>query len=167
MIEFLLAIYLLCIPRLSSMNYSSSTPLPAPCIVDSGIIVHKDDIQRLLNDLRQVRYFHIQDDRTVATGEGFVMDVFSDPALSTLVANHTLYINVASFDFLELTQSSESCSQFDLVQDNRRLRLVPLSNPLQEAECRSLKVAALEAMMNEVLSASWDVRLDGEDQLPL
>ncbi|MEY2978147.1 MAG: hypothetical protein RLZZ435_2286, partial [Cyanobacteriota bacterium] len=32
---------------------------------------------------------------------------------------------------------------------------------------RSLKVAALEAMMNEVLSASWDMRLDGEDQLPL
>ena len=53
------------------------------------------------------------------------------------------------------------------MQDNRRLRLVPLSNPLQEAECRSLKVAALEAMMSEVLSANWDVQLDDEDNLPL
>ena len=149
------------------MNSSSPNPLPAPCIVDKGIIIHKDDMQRLLNDLRQVRYFHLQDDRVVAAGEGLVMDVFSDPTLSTLVANNTLYLNVSSFDYLELSQSSEALSQFDLVQDNRRLRLVPLSNPLQEAECRSLKVAALEAMMNEVLSASWDVRLDGEDQLPI
>lgn len=149
------------------MNYSSPSPLPAPCIVDKGVIVQKDDMQRLLNDLRQVRYFHFQVDRIMATGEGLVMDVFSDPTLSTLVANHTLYLNVASFDCLELSQSPDSLSQFDLIQENRRLRLIPLNNPLQEAECRSLKVAALEAMMNEVLSASWDMRLDGEDQLPL
>jgi hypothetical protein len=149
------------------MNYSSPTPLPAPCIVDQGIIVQKEDMQRLLNDLRQVRYFHFQDERLVAAGEGLVMDVFCDPSLSTLVANHTLYLNVSSFDFLELSQSAEAVSQFDLVQDNRKLRLVPLNNPLQEAECRSLKVVALEAMMNEVLSASWDARLDGDDHLPL
>ena len=114
-----------------------------------------------------MRYCLLQDSRIVNQGEGFVMDVFSDPGLSTLVANHTLYINVASFDFLELTQSPENQTQFDLVQDNRRLRLIPLTNPLQEAECRSLKVAAIEAMMSEVLSANWDMQLDDEDTLNL
>jgi hypothetical protein len=57
---------------------------------------------------------------------------------------------------------SETESYFDLVQDNRRLRLIPQSNPLQEQTVRNLNAAALEAMVTEALSASWDACLDDE-----
>lgn len=86
-----------------------------------------------------------------------------DPQRSTLVANHTLYLNVCSFDYLELHQMNAQESYFDLVQDQRRLRLIPLSNPLIESGSRSLNAAALEAMMAEVLSASLDAQMDDED----
>jgi hypothetical protein len=126
-------------------------------------LINKDDMKRILSDLGQVRYFHLRDDSVISQGEGFILEVFADSHHSTLVANHSLYLNVCSFDCLELSQSDDQGSQFDLVQENWRLRLIPLSNPIRDGESRSLNAAALEAMMTEVLSASWDARMDVDD----
>lgn len=145
------------------MNYPSfgNTSLPAPCLVDTGVIVNKNDMMRLLHDLGRVRYIHLQDGRVVSQGEGYVMEVFTDPSQSTLVANHTLYLNVHSFDYLELGCDGDETS-FSLVQDHLQLRLIPLSNPLQDQTARNLNAAALEAMVAEALSASWDVCIDDD-----
>jgi hypothetical protein len=148
------------------MNFdhlSRNTKLPAPCIVDTGIIVNKQDMQRLLADLSRVRYCYSHQGQLLSEDEGYVLEVFSDPQRSTLVANHTLYINVCSFDYLELKRLVDQQTCFDLVQENQHLRLIPLSNPLQEQKNRSLNAAALEAVVAEVLSASWDVRIDDDD----
>jgi hypothetical protein len=135
----------------------------APCIVDAGTIVNKQDMQRLLTDLGRVRYAHTQDGLLTSQGEGYILEVFADPQRSTLVANHALYLNVHSFDCLELGQSADQQSYFDLIQDSRILRLIPLSNPLLEQHQRDLNVAALEAVVAEVLSANWDVQIDDEE----
>jgi len=145
---------------------SGNAQLPAPCIIDTGIIVSKQDMLRLLADLNRVRYIYRQDGNLLSQGEGYVLEVFADPQQSTLVANQTLYLNVYSFDYLELTQSAEREVYFDLSQDSRQLRLIPLSNPLQEQTTRTLNVAALEAVVAEVLSANWDVRIDDEEGFP-
>lgn len=144
-------------------HLSGNTKLPAPCIVDTGIIVNKQDMQRLLTDLSRVRYRYSQEATLLVEDEGYVLEVFADPQRSTLVANHTLYINVYSFDYLELKRSDDQQVYFDLIQENQHLRLMPLSNPLQEQRNRSLNVAALEAVVAEVLSASWDVRIDDDE----
>ena len=141
--------------------------LPAPCIIDSGIILNKADIQRLLNDLGRVRYIHTLDNRLQSEGEGWILEVFANPDRATLVANHRLYINVLSFDYLQLHQSSEQETYFDLIQDNRQLRLISLTNALQDPEAASnIDAATLEAMVTQVLSAKWDVQLDDEDDCP-
>jgi hypothetical protein len=148
------------------MSCDPSAPrqhLPAPCIIDSGTIVSKQDMQRLLTDLSRVRYIHTQDGVTTSEGEGCILEVFADPHRSTLIANRTLYLNVCSFDYLELGQSSDHEAWFDLIQDDRQLRLIPLSHPLQDNQNRQLNVAALEAMVAEVLSAGWDVQIDDEE----
>ncbi|MGF1496142.1 MAG: hypothetical protein ACFB8W_04870 [Elainellaceae cyanobacterium] len=137
--------------------------LPAPCIVDTGIVVNKQDMQRLLADLGAVRYAYTQDQTLLADGEGYVVEVFADPQQATLVTNQTLYLNVHSFDYLELSRSPEREACFDLMQDSRQLRLIPLSNPLKERSDRSLNVAALEAVVAEVLSANLDVKMDDDD----
>lgn len=130
------------------------------------MIVNKTDMIRLLQDLGQVRYSHTQDGHTISQGDGYVMEVFTDPHQSTLVANKTLYLNVQSFDYLEMGQLTDEQPHFDLVQDNRRLRLVPLSDPLREQTHRNLNVAAFEAMVAEALSASWDACMDDEGNFP-
>ncbi|MGP1373626.1 MAG: hypothetical protein ACTS3T_12425 [Almyronema sp.] len=146
------------------MSYDpiGNTSLPAPCLVDTGVVVNKTDMQRLLGDLGRVRYVYEHDDQT-SEGEGYVLEVFNDPQQSTLVANHTLYINVQSFDYLELSRSSDQQACLTLVQESRRFCLFPLSNPLQEQTARNLNAAALEAMVAEALSASWDVCMDDDN----
>ena len=135
----------------------------APCIIDTGIVVNKRDIKRLLFDLGRVRYLHIQDGKIYSEGEGYVLEVFANPDRSTLIANHALYLNVYSFDYLELKQSPVEGAYFDLIQDGRQLRLIPLSNPLQEQVARNLNAAALDAVVDQVLSGNWDLQLDEDD----
>jgi len=148
---------------MSHDQFSRSEPLPAPCIIDAGTVVNKQDMQRLLADLSRVRYIHRQDGVLTGEGEGHVLEVFSHPQRSTLIANHALYLNVHSFDYLELGTSPEQEPWFDLIQEGRQLRLIPLSNPMVEQNHHRLNVAALEAVVAEVLSANWDVQIDDEE----
>lgn len=146
---------------------SGPVKFPAPCLVDTGIVVNKQDMHRLLADLGQVRYSHTQDGVLLSDGEGYVLEVFSDPNQSTLVANSALYLNVCSFDYLELKRSPNRETYFDLVQDGLRLRLIPSVNPVQEQIDRRLNAATLEAVVADVLSASWDARMDGDDHFSM
>ncbi|MGB3788137.1 MAG: hypothetical protein WA949_09005 [Phormidesmis sp.] len=143
------------------MNHHSPSDFPAPCIIDNGIVVHKTDMLRLLKDLRHVRYIHRQDNEITSTGEGFIMEAFADPHQATLVANRSLYLNVHSFDYIEIVHSGEDTS-FALVQDNRCLCLTPISKTHSVDSNREIDVAALEAIVTEALSASWDASIDDE-----
>jgi hypothetical protein len=146
------------------MNHErvSHLSIPAPCLIDNGTVVNKTDMLRLLQDLGQVQYCHLHDGRLVSEGQGLVMEVFADSQQATLVANHTLYLNVYSFDCLEIGKIDTDTSHFDLVQDNCRLRLIPLSDPMHEQMTRSVNTATLEAIVADALSASWDACLDDD-----
>jgi len=140
---------------------------PAPCIIDTGTVINKNDMHRLLIDLGRVRYTHTQDGVLTNQGEGCILEVFSDPVRATLVANHGMYLNVQSFDYLELGLSEEGQPLFDLIQDSRTLRLMPLTNPLMEEHSEQLNAAALEAVVAEVLAAGWDAHIDDEEPFSL
>ncbi|NCO76413.1 MAG: hypothetical protein GW795_14820 [Cyanobacteria bacterium] len=135
--------------------------LPAPCIIESGILVNKEDIKRLINDLTQVRYIHSLDGVIQNQGQGWILEVFNDSTQATVVINNSLYINIQSFDYLQLNQVSPQETYFDLVQDNRKLTLIPLVTSCQEQQSqKNLEFDNLEEMLGEVLSAKWDVQLD-------
>ena len=51
---------------------------------------------------------------------------------------------------------------FDFVNEGRQLRLIPLSNPLQEENSRNINAAAFDAVMDQVLSSNWDMELDDD-----
>ncbi|MGB3507949.1 MAG: hypothetical protein WBA93_01630 [Microcoleaceae cyanobacterium] len=146
---------------MSSNNFDHR--VSAPCIIDTGIIVNKSDMQRLLIDLGRVRYIHTQDGQIQSQGEGYILEVFADRQRSTLVANHSIYLNVYSFDYLELIKSPNQETYFDLITEGRQLRLVPLSNPMQEDATRNLNAAAFDAVMDQVLSSNWDMQFDDDD----
>ena len=145
------------------MNPKKLSNLPAPCIVENGIVVQKQDMLRLLSGLRQVQYIYRQDDEITNTGEGCVMEVFGDPNQATLVANHSLYLNVHSFDYLEIITNGEE-STFALTQENRCLCLIPRSESKAERTAQ-LDAADLEAIVTEAIAASWDASLDDDRHL--
>ncbi|MDF5733080.1 MAG: hypothetical protein PUP92_35105 [Rhizonema sp. PD38] len=138
------------------------TKIPAPCIVNTGVIVNKLDMRRLLADLGRVRYIYTQEGQLQSEGEADVMEVFANPQQSTIVANHALYLNVHSFDYLELKQSPQQQTYFDLTQESSCLRLIPLSTPQQERQERSFSVVTIEAMMEQVISARLDAEIDDD-----
>lgn len=150
------------------MSDSAPSPL-APCIVDVGTIIQKRDMCRLLSDLGRVRYQDIVDRTVRHQGEGYVMEVFEDPHAATLVANQTLYLNVCSFDYLSLNADpNPSPTQMvilDLVQDNRVLRLVPLSDPLSDRMQVMQETRALKAAVADAMAAGWDTPFLDEDDL--
>lgn len=135
----------------------------APCIIDNGLIIQKEDMYRLLNDLSAVRYSHYLDGEFKGEGEGYIVEVFEDPNQATLIANQTIYINLASFDYLQL-ETTKDGTYLNLVHEQRTLRLFPLSNPFSYQESNShFDPMLLEAMVTDVLSARHDVQLDEED----
>lgn len=140
-------------------------PLPAPCIVDRGIVVDREDIRRLLKDLCQVRYVHLIDNQVQSEGKGIIKEIFSDPYQSTLIANNNLYINLQSFDYLKLSKSTDNNSSLILIQENRQLHLIPESPSLNNRMVRNemISAATIEEMVTEALSARLDVQLDDED----
>jgi len=144
------------------MNHKKHSALPAPCLVENGIVVHKADIQRLLKGLRHVKYIHRQNKEITNEGEGRVMEVFCDPTQATLIANRSLYINIHSFDYAEMITSPGKETTIALVQDERCLCLTPTDNAHEAPACGQLDAATLEAIVTEALSASWDASLDDD-----
>ncbi|NJN72684.1 MAG: hypothetical protein HC799_07665 [Limnothrix sp. RL_2_0] len=147
-----------------SHQYRSSH-LPAPCIISSGIIVNKSDIKRLLQDLAWVRYTHFLDGEQQSIGEGWVVEVFDDVKQATLVVNQSLYLNLHSFDYLHLKEAEDGKTYFELVQDNRVLRLDMAENPVgtTPAASKTMPEGTLEEMVTQVLSARWDVQMDDDE----
>ncbi len=126
----------------------SINPLPprAPCIVDRGIILHPRDMACLLEDLGQVHYRFRDDSVTLAEGDGYIFEVFADPQRATVVANHALFLNLSSFDWLELVPS-QPLTRLDLVQEGRRLELSPMGH---RRDVEGWEDTALQAMMEDL-----------------
>lgn len=139
-------------------------PLPAPCVIEQGILVNKEDMQRALNDLGQVNYYYQLDGISQAEGQGWILDVFSDTQQATIVTNQSLYLNVNSFDYLEISLDNQGKTVMDLWQESRQLRLMPLDGWLSPRENHGqLMPLDLEEAVAEVLAARFDVQTDQED----
>jgi hypothetical protein len=135
--------------------------LPAPCIIDQGLLVNKEDMKKVLNNLSQVHYRYTLEGYPQSEGDGWVLAVFADYQQATIVVHQSLYINVCSFDYLKLSLVNQE-SVLTLVQENRQLQLIPLVPPTPPPVAMALDAADLEAMVTRVLSARWDVQLDDD-----
>jgi hypothetical protein len=105
-----------------------------PCIVDDGLVVNRKDMVRILRDLGHVKYTDILDGQVRTEGEGFIYSVFANYNRSTIFVNKRLYINVNSFSHIRLSKLEDGQAAIDLVEDERVVRLLPQTDPLQERQ---------------------------------
>lgn len=105
-----------------------------PCIVDEGLVVNRKDMVRILRDLGHVKYADIQAGTVRGEGEGFVFSVFENYNRATIFVNKRLYINVNSFSHIRLSKLEDGQAAIDLVEDERTVRLMPQTDPLQERQ---------------------------------
>ena len=140
------------------------------CIVDEGIVINRRDMVRILRDLGHVRYTDRVENQVRAEGEGFITSVFSHGKGSTIFFNRRLYINVNSFDYLRLGRGADDEATIELVDQQRVVTIVPLSDPLEERHvmaCDSGMVQAVgfERMFGESLAEVYmdEDAEDGDD----
>lgn len=141
-----------------------------PCIVDVGLVVNKHDMIRVLEDLGRVTYMDILEGEVRRCGEAYVMEVFCDSCGATMIANRTIYLNVNSFDYLQLEWPDGERPHFNLVQEGRIVRLMPTSDPLAERDSeepvrniRNSLDTGLRSVVEEVLLESSCLCDDWED----
>ncbi|MBO9542242.1 hypothetical protein J7643_16760 [bacterium] len=104
------------------------------CIVDEGLLVNRRDMVRVLRDLGPVRYQDLIDGEIAHQGEGIIVNVVANDQNATVILNKRLYLNVNAFDYLSLSADEAGGTLVDLVSDQRTLRLIPTSDPMQEQE---------------------------------
>jgi hypothetical protein len=142
------------------------------CIVDEGIVLNRRDMVRILRDLGHVRYRDLVEGTERARGEGFIAGVYANQSNSTIIVNKRLYINVNGFDYMRLGRADEDETSIDLVEDRRTIRLMPVSDALQErqqfiSEATVIPVqGALERMLGvEPGEGFFEEDLDESDEL--
>lgn len=141
-----------------------------PCIVDEGVIANRKDMVRVLRDLGHVRYAELIGEEVRATGEGIIVNVVTHESAATVVANKRIYVNVNGFDYLKLTRVGEDLTAFDLVAEERTLRLEPLSDPIRDGhiaeEAHYVPAGALGGLIGHQLSEEdlAELFMDDDDE---
>lgn len=126
------------------------------CLVNYGIVYSKRDMLRILRDLDYVEYVDLIDNLTVAKGEGYVVDVYSNGFDSTVIFHNRIHVNVNGFDFLKIRSEPEHL--VELISGHRVIKLKPLPSHVlssksaieEEIDEQRISIASQLACENEV-----------------
>lgn len=81
----------------------------APCFIGSGTLVNPRDMLRALETLEAVDYSYEVDGATVSEGASTLVKLMLDHESATMVVNGCLFLNVASFQYLDFATEDEHC----------------------------------------------------------
>lgn len=104
----------------------------APCLVGSGTVSNWHDMLRALETIENVEYRYEVHGELVDEGRAALVKLMADPVSATLAVNGCLFLNVASFRFLDFARDAEGEWHFSLHADAGRLDLLVL--PEEEEE---------------------------------
>ncbi len=100
----------------------------APCLVGRGTLSNFRDMLRALETLENLTYRYLVDGEVVDAGQAQLVKLMADPESATLVVNGCLFLNVASFRYLDFDHESDEAWRFVLHGDGTRIELVALES---------------------------------------
>jgi len=106
----------------------------APCLVGRGTVHSYRDMLRALETLESVEYHFRVHGETVDEGQAALVKLMADPDSSTLVVNGCLFLNVASFRYLDFERAPEDRWRFALHGDSSELELISIPESDDDAE---------------------------------
>jgi hypothetical protein len=89
---------------------------------------------RALETLENVEYSFVAHGQVVSEGSAALVKLMADPESATLVVNGCLFLNVASYRFLDFDQDAEARWRFVLHGDAATLTLIHVPDTSAEAE---------------------------------
>ncbi len=96
----------------------------APCFIGSGTVVNPRDMVRVLETLEALHFTYAVDDSLVADGQATLVKIMADSESATMAVNGCLFINVASFRFLDFETIDEDLCAVHLRGDGTVLSLL-------------------------------------------
>lgn len=98
----------------------------APTLISKGTLSDYRDMLRALETLENLEYRYIVDGETVDEGQAALVKLMAEPESSTLIVNGCLFLNVASFRYLDFEPAADDRWSFILHGDGSVLELVSL-----------------------------------------
>lgn len=127
-----------------------------PCLIGTGTLTTMRDMVRAMETVEAFSYRYTVDDEQIAEGRGTLVKIMADPESSTMLVNGCLFLNVASFRYLDFT-ATETGTRFELHGDGALLELIATED-VAEVDTRALRVPELD-----VFDPQSFVVLDEED----
>ena len=108
-----------------------SRPL-APCLINSGTVAHPRDMLRALETLETLTYrFSVHGD-VMHEGQAALVKLMADQESSTMIVNGCLFLNVASFRYLDFEQYDNGRWRIILHGDSSTLTLITVPEGEEE-----------------------------------
>lgn len=98
----------------------------APCLISKGTVSQPRDMLRALETLENLDYRYVVGGSVVEEGRAALVKLMADPDSATLIVNGCLFLNVASFRFLDFEQAEENRWSFLLHGDGSVLELLSI-----------------------------------------
>lgn len=132
----------------------------APCLVGCGSLAGPRDMLRALETIDTVQYRYVVNGMPMHEGEAALVKLMADQESSTLIVNGCLFLNVASFRYLDFEQNAEGMWRFILHGDGSELELTALPETDEERERNR------PHLLSEESAIGFDVLLaiDDEDE---
>ena len=108
-----------------------SRPL-APCLINSGTVAHPRDMLRALETLETVDLSWEVEGRVVGESTATLVKLMYDPESATLAVNSCLFLNVASFRYLDFEQYDNGRWRIVLHGDASTLTLITVPEGEEE-----------------------------------
>jgi len=105
----------------------------APCLVGRGTVTAPRDMLRVLETLESIDYRYLVHGDEVDAGRAALVKLMADPDSTTLVVNGCLFLNVASFRYMDFERSTGEAWKFVLHGDDTVLELVSVPETEEEA----------------------------------
>ncbi len=106
----------------------------APCLISKGSLSHPRDMLRSLETLENLDYRYVVAGDVIEEGRAALVKLMADPESATLIVNGCLFLNVASFRYLDFEQAEEERWRFVLHGDGSTLELLSIPEPDSEDE---------------------------------
>jgi len=106
----------------------------APALIGRGTLSNYRDMLRALETLENVEYRFVAHGQVVSEGTAALVKLMADQESATLVVNGCLFLNVASYRFLDFDQDEQSRWRFVLHGDGAALTLIHVPDTSEDAE---------------------------------
>ncbi|MHB1323693.1 MAG: hypothetical protein ACYCXZ_05015 [Coriobacteriia bacterium] len=129
-----------------------------PLLVGDGTLTNPRDMVRALETVESFAYRYLVDGEEITSGRATLVRIMLDDFSASTLVNSCLFLNVASFTYLNFRTSAEGQTVFELFTEGAVLEMTPLDEP----ELRAGQRQVIRLMDESVFEGTF-VSLEDED----